>query len=825
MAKDKENKKVEGKSGNRLLYYDELHFIPVESKNKRWAAEVIYFCKNNSKPMFDPASLQRRRESELGEINEKAFKKLIDPEDGTAEYFTADWKANPIFVHLNNIVDAKIERISTKLEVKAIDEFSKQNLQKENERILGKREYMSYINSMNAKLGFPQLKENEDPYRYAQAMQAKATGGKGNMASAATMQMPTNMVDSLKAGIEDNEGLALFNEYIWKDGVEIACELGIDHYLNNVNRFKDNTEDLLTDSRHTNMCVMRFYTSLTSGKPVLQYKDPGKVFVSPFKKSNLSDIIHWYEEIEVTFGDFIRMVGASLTPEQLKKVFERNKSNHMIEDYEACSKIARNGAKIRLGYIEFESQDVEVYKDWCEDGNDRFQPTASDYFPNEEEAAKGHKRVERNYNVWYKAYYIPPSGDGKMGSADFDEQAEFIFDFGKVPDQQREGDNGIYSKCSLFGSVTKRKMTWWEIMNAYMPKINLLWQQYQNDMANAIPHGTVWVEEFLNLAMSVVDNKNDKGASLKSDIIKKIKQTGNAVAKMLNPETGDVIADGRPFVDVKTGHLNSAMERLNHMMELYQMMTRALGISETAEGITPKARTATGGIQMAMEGTNNATFFLEKTYINVLTEAGERLIYYFKQIVENGDSERLAEFEAVVGKANGMAMQSIKNIPMHTMGLSVQQNMSEEQKASVNQLANQMAGAGMLAPDIALFITMIDNVKYAYAILRLKMKERESQAQKAKQQEAEALAQAKNEERQFELMKQSQNNKETYQTKEMLKQFDMKMIELQNMLKHATMTDQKEQIKNNRVEEKIIDHQLDDKKTEKQAGNEQQNAA
>lgn len=794
----------------RLIYYDKLHFIPLEFKDELWAAEVLYFNRKNSIKFVNTDELIKRRKLDNNIIDEDQYKKMVDP-DGKAEYYSADWKGNPIFIHLNNIVDSKVEKIPNNILVKAVDEFSKSNLQKENERILGQKEFRNFINEMNKKLGFPPIKENEDPFSYVSRIQKKGNGG----GDAYSKDMPIGLIESLKSAIEDNEDLQLFNEYLWKDGVEIACELGIKYYMDDVNKFYEYAEDILGDIRRHNKACLRVFTSETTGRPIISYERPDTISTSHYSKDDGSDITHWELFKEITFGDFIRMFGAKMTEDQLIAVFERARFFNGVEgEYHKMNFYTRNNAKIRIGYMEFESQDMEVYTEYVSRGNPRFDVAKWDYYP----SPKGielfqAKRVEKHYNVWRSFYYIPKYNNDYVADNDFVDQSKFIFGLKKIQDQQREGDDFRYAKSSLV-LYSSKKITWFEIMNEYMPQIHLLWNQIKNDIANAHPHGLVWVEEFLTQALSIVDSdKGQDGPKLKADVIARIKQTGSAIAKMLDSD-GKLVAGGKPFVEVTTGHMQSVTDRMEKLMMFYTMMTRALGISEASEGVDPKPRTSFGGVQAAMEATSYATYFLEKYYGKIITQTADRLLYYIKSIVDEKDSLRLKEFQDVVGKANGMALESVKDIPMRKLGLSVANLVTDEQKSFINNYATQMASAGTLDMDTALYITMVDNLKYAYAILRMKMKQKMRQDMEAKQAERDFILAQKDKDIQLEGMKQQAAYDAEYKIQEMKKQYDMKIAEMDNVLKQQGQEIIKDKIKNNKIEEKLVDHQLQEASTD-----------
>lgn len=789
----------------RMLYYDFLHFIPVENKNERWAAEVLYYNTKNSKIFQIPSDLAKKRSRDKNEIDEIEYKKRIDPTKGKAEYFSSDWKGNPIFLHLNNIIDAKIEKVPRNLQVKATDEFSKSNQQKENERILGQNEFREFINDMNARLGFPPLKPNEDPFKYVERIQKSAEEGGG-----APVDMPVGLIDSIKSAIEDNDDLALFNEFLYKDGVEIACELGIHHYLFVVNKFMEYSEQILSDIRLTNKCVMRWYTSLTTGMPVIKYMSPDKVYTDEFSKADGSDITFWYNLEDITFGDFVRMVGADLDADQLKAAFDRNRQIHGYYNYDRLTPGARNNAKMKIGYMEFESQDLEVYSNFVSRGNNKFKKETSDWYPSSKQVRKyGATREERNYNVWRSFIFIPPNTMGVQGTADFDDQAKFIYKFKKVQDQQRYGDDWRYAKNGLILVTSPTdKPSFFDIVDSFMPQIHLLWLKVKNDFVQASPAGVIWAKSFLEAGMKNIDAGEDKPAEVMAEMMSQILQTGSGISDVVDKD-GNPVPGALPFTPMETKHIDEAVKKMNAIMLLYQMLTRSLGISETAEGQDPKPRQSLGGIETAAEGTANSTYYVEKQFSKVIVQAGERIMNYLNMIVDDKDTARLKEFQDVVGKANGMAFESIKDIPKHKLGLSVQDIMTDAQRQQLNMVANQMAGAGVLDPATALYLTTVDNLKYAIAILKLESKKKRKEIQDQQDRQNQALAQQSQANQQFEMAKIQANWQLQEHMRVTLAQMDAQMLQMENQMKQQGQLEVKQTIKENKIEEAVANKQLE----------------
>jgi hypothetical protein len=803
---------------NRYYYYEFLHFIPTSKKDKYWAAQCLLFNKLNSSRILDVERVNKYRMLDQGIIDKMEYVKIIDPATkdggGKASYFTASWQSNPINLHVQNILDARLQKMPIEIAVNAVDEYFQLRQQKENAKIMGRKIFFKLLNDMNTQLGLPPLRPGEDPYKYVARMAQNAEEGRvmtkdANAPQTATRDTATQLMDNIRSLIEDDEDLAMFNTYAYKDGVEVACELIIKYYQE-VNKFTMVADNLLRDLRNFNCTCLRYYTSQTTGRPVLRYEDPAVIFSGPFQKEDGSDCPYWWTEYDITFAEFVRQFGANLTKDQLKIVFDRNRATRggyggggsagvgSWGTWDECTPIQREQALIRVGYSEWQTQNISVYSEGNIRGNLRYKRMEDDWEP-----PKGspYKKDVRYYNMWYKCYYIPTfvsTTPSTVQTSDFDLQKHFIFEFGPIQDQLREGEDARYSRSSLVLWRSK-KASWTDVEQRYMPSINLLWQQAQNDLANVIPHGLWFSEEAFTELMEVVDEAQKDGKDSNGEAVRRLKQTGYGIGKLFD-DMGRRIP---PFVDVKTGHLESAREKMIAIMDLYTMMTRALAFNEIDEGQAPAPRQSATGIQLAVDAAHNGTYFIEKAYVDLQRELAYRLLNYCKDVANEEDSGRYQEMCDIVGNGTAWALESVKDIPWRRLGLTVSLNNTEAQQALINQMALEMSrGANpILAPDEAIQLTFIDNVKYKYALLRLQLKKR----QKMLEQQQAAAAQQQQQMLMLQQQIEQQKNDRAAQARfaeiELNAKIEERLMTVEAQLKYMSQRQLKEQIKDNRIEQ------------------------
>ena len=171
MAKEKKYRKKEPPIQDRTTYFTDLSYMAPELKNQVWAAEVIYWCKKNSRLFLDPKRAIEYRKTDLLRIDEREYRKMFDPitpegGGGQAQYVSADWKANPIYIHLLNNMRAEIQRMGKQIEVNFTDKYSKTRKMRDSYKALYSRQVRHIINDFCKELGIPQMMESQDPYKW-----------------------------------------------------------------------------------------------------------------------------------------------------------------------------------------------------------------------------------------------------------------------------------------------------------------------------------------------------------------------------------------------------------------------------------------------------------------------------------------------------------------------------------------------------------------------------------------------------------------------------------------------------------------------------------
>jgi len=701
--------------------------------------------KRNARVFLDPKKAIRYRATDNLIIDENEQKQIVDPKTpsgagGTASYFAADWKANPIYIHLKNIVKADIENTGKQLEINMTDKYAKTRQMNDNYKILYQRAFRELINYLSAEIGVPGISESQDPYKWVDNLLKK----KDDVTQ--SPDMVNKYLDLIKSQITDNQDLALYNELIYKGDYEMAFELGINYYIFGLNQWHDRQADeTINDLMHFNKYAGEWTTDLMTGRPWINRFIPETLYTSPFSRKDGEDLQYYFQEYKISFGDFMRTMGKNLSPEKLKEVFVLNKQQgyHTVDwrdDFwnTGTQNFVRDNAMVKVGRAAFLSTDMEVEMEESIYGIPMRTPVELTWQPINE----NQERVEKRYNVWRWWYYIPPTATN-FNNANWQWQSNYIFELQKFQDQQRHGDNGRYAKPPIVIYDNSSQATYQDIVEAFMPKINHLWARYQNYLVNDID-ASILSEDFIGGLLGAVDednnmrgaNANEASAPYKDayqEQWRMIKQGGTGFLKMRD-NNGNAMADPKNMVlTIKNNYLDKAEQCLVQMMTMYDYMVKSLAFSPMTAGEEVKPRTPVAALEQTLKATAKSKFFIQKAYEDVLKGYGERAVRYIIDIAKEADlykfPDRWGEFMQNVGYANGLAIEGMKDIDPETVGMSVDYVDNQSKKEFIMQLALEYVKNKELDESFIYLLMGIDNWKYAFVLMRMAMKKRKAELQ------------------------------------------------------------------------------------------------
>lgn len=806
-------------NNDRTSFYSDLAYMPMGFKERReWMAQSIFYSKKNASLLVNPQVAQGFRENNRLIINSADYRRLIDPptpkdSGGTAEFMSADFKAYPIDVHLDNITTAILEKIPHNISVKINDPVAKLQEQKDKEKIIYKNQVRKVINAINKELGLPAVSESEDPYKWIEAF--SKDGGKG------TVNVDTigTKIDQIRNRIETDDQLRMFMQYVYKNGLEIAFESAIQYYFINLNKWHLKQDGFIDDMKNFNLFTGMWYIDELTGRPVVKYLDPSSVYTSPFVEKNGDDILYWGTEMYITYAEFEKMVGAVLSDEQKKKILQVNKMwgnanayGNNVSVNVVWNNCLTTNAQMKIGYYSVLTQEAEQFSEYYVDGGGSIavlNPTGQD----DSDADVVNKPVKNKvYNVWYRCYYIPlPDTQTNqqilIGNEGWQWLTEYVFDIRKEIDMYRYGVDERYAKSALVIYRDQRRPSYTQVKQRFMPKIHTLWHKIQNCIVQDV-NAMAWDYDLLGGMLNAIDDANEQnpqGGQALIQEMKSLKQSGLSWVKFRDKNGSLLVTDpSKLFIAVQSGHMDTAEKYMLMLLTLYNEMTKALGISGASEGQQPDPRTPAVGIELSAAAIDNARWYLEKPMIECAIMFGERVVQYVNCISrekdEYGYQERWAEFVDIVGFANGATIESIEDIKFQNVGLSVVNENNTLQKQAVLQMATQKAAAKELTTNDLMLILDTDNWKYQMMEMAMAEHARRKELVAEQQRQYEQQKALQDQQLQIALALKGADTQGINSNIQVQGNIDSQLEQLRTQLKLQSALIQKNQLKDNKIE-------------------------
>lgn len=814
MAKKKKSPIGDPVVKDRTIFWQDLHYIAPHLKNEVWFAQAIYFGKKNARLFLDPKTAKEYREMDSLKVNENDLKEMVDPttplgQGGTASYFSSDWRANPAYIRLKNGVKAELQRTAKQLEVNFTDKYAKTRQMKHNYRIHYKNLFRDLINEYAPIVGLPTISASQDPYKWAKNHTQQQEGGDKD--KPAESDLTEKYIDLIQNQIQNDQDLVLYNELLYKGDYEQAIEKGLQHYLVNQNKWNERYSDkYIDDCMHFNKMCGEWMTDLVTGRPLIGYFRPDELWVSPFKQKDGSDILYYLVEHEINFADFVRQIGGNLTATQLQAVYDYNKTQGSVhgQDWNVTTRV-RDSAMIKVGKFACLTQNYDEFIDTMRPSFTNYDSMNLSWNKMPEEGTVSHN----HYNVWYTCDYIPPTTNA-LSNADYAWQAQFIFNIRKNQDQFRYGEDGRYSQCPLVIYDNSHQATFTDIVKAYMPKINFAWLQVQNCLVNDVD-AMVMSTDFLNGLLSAVDEENKvnistpgrpgggNGPDAAMEQWKMIKQAGRGFLNMTDKNGIPLLDPSKLVVYLKNGYLERCEKFLTLAAMLYNDMVRDLLTKDAAD--LAKPRTSVASTEEAIKSSGNATWFIQKGYEEFYKSNAERFVQYLlminKEAKDYNYTKRLDEFKDVLGVANALAIAGMENVPPEKVGLTVNYVDNTSKKDFIMQLATDYMKQGKLDEDFLYLILGCDNWKVGYLMMRIGIKIRKKE--QAHMEEIQHQRTMEEKKADFDIANALNAGKGQAKDKNIMTKAKMDAMvgESMDRVKAKTMAQQKDQLKNNRIEQ------------------------
>jgi len=160
-------------------------------------------------------------------------------------------------------------------------------------------------------------------------------------------------------------------------------------------------------------------------------------------------------------------------------------------------------------------------------------------------------------------------------------------------------------------------------------------------------------------------------------------------------------------------------------------------MTDAREGQDTKPRTSVAAIEESLKASNNATWFIQKAYEELLKTVAERMVRYMLEIMreakEYGYTKRRQEFFDIVGESYGLLVEGLENIPPESIGMNINYVDNTAKKDLVFSLATELVKNNQLDFNLLYLLMGADNWKQSMCLMRMGIKSKEKE--KAHQEE------------------------------------------------------------------------------------------
>lgn len=640
-------------------------------------------------------TFELNRDYAAGTQDTTIYKKILtslDPNGGDGSLLNIDWTPVPIVPKFVKIVVNKILSREPYPRVEAMDPVSMMEKEKERDKIR-RRIQNKDLHKMAKDLG---LKANFD------IEQLPDTEDEAEIFLNANLKTHAESVAQLATNLTLNWND--FNEKIFRRAVEDLVVNGIGV----VKRENDPNYGI-----------------------VEEYVDPAYFIHSYTEDPNFSDMVYAGHIKRMTIQDLKRKAGNEFSEEEFERIASsvrhryNNNPNKMTHSY-----YDRNLDKTTYGYDEFiievlDFEFISVDDMVFEEKSSRFGNIGFYYKGNEYKAPTqsvyDRKPVfMRNMTVYGGSYIVGTN---------------HIFGYGLKKNLPKNVHDLTKARLSYsVVAVNMRRMLPKSMVNGiigFADQLQLTHLKIQQAIAKAKPDGLlVDIEGLENVQLG-------RGGELQPlDIQDIYEQTGVFYYRSKNPEGGFQNPPVRP--------LENSIRNINEFINLYnhylRMIRDATGINEVMDGTSPKGEQLVGVREQQMAAGNNAIYDITNASNVLFRKVCEDVVKCLQVLPK--ESVLYGTYVKALGEKSMEFLTSFNDLPMYNFGIRVVSEMSDNEKAYLEQNIQVALAQKEIDLEDAMAIRQLKDVDQAEQLLIIRRKRRMKEAMKQAQANSQMQAQA-----------------------------------------------------------------------------------
>jgi hypothetical protein len=461
------------------------------------------------------------------------------------------------------------------------------------------------------------------------------------------------------------------------------------------------------------------------------YVDPAYFLHSYTTDPNLNDLVYAGDIKRISISELKRTAGSQFTEAQYKEIAKTVMNKYGNDPNAFMSTWYDNAAnQNRYGYdefsvqvleFEFKSVDSMVY----ENKESRFGNAGfyykGDTYEAPRESVYDRKPVFMNNETVYGGKYV-------LGT-------DYLYDYG----QKKNVPKNIYdiSRARLSYSMIALNM------RDMMPKslvssvigfadmLQITHLKLQQSIAKAKPDGLVIdIEGLENVQLG-------RGGELQPLEIQDIyEQTGVFYYRSKNPEGG--------FQNPPVREIQNQIRNISELVNIYnhylRMIRDATGINEVMDGTTPKGDVLVGVQKQALAAGNNALYDIQNAAMVLFRRVVEDIVKCVQIMPDKSILYKM--YENAIGETNMAVLSSFKRLTMYNFGVKVITEMSDPDRAYLEQNLNVALQSGQLDLTDIQAIRQLRDPDQAERLMAVRIAKRRDAKMQEQQMQAQMTAQS-----------------------------------------------------------------------------------
>lgn len=717
------------KSEKVSSYYDyNFHLVDPKEKTEEWALEFIrnrypqlrfYGYTDTASGRPDLALLRTYGE---GRQPESIYKIQFDPQGAynttagekastVAQYVGINWNIVSVIPKYKRIISAKIEKLEALIEARAIDPLAKN--QRENDKMLLsiQKEVDEILEEISRKMNI-----KGKPLKSEIDKELLNT----------TQSQSISQFGDIEFNLDNDAELEMFMDTYYKQKVEIAQEVCINALLQ-LNEIEEIKKLWINDALDFGVAAGRVYMDSNTQLPKMDYLEPNKIKISYSRRKDYKDADIWMYDDMWTISQVIQHFGEELSMDEVREIFKYGVKtygywNGRTLDYnidtinlQKLNRIDFERVRVGVSYFEFKSQNCETYEyKKAKYGSIKLKKRPANYKTSKEDS-----RVQNHWaQVVYKGYYI-------VGMSR-------IFQYGMLPNMIREAGKEQITQYSL-QLYEFAKKSFVEQIIPHADQIQIAYLKLQQCVLKSKPSGWSFnIDALSNIILG------DGGYSDVRELIRMFDQTGSMVHKTIDENGNPILANANaPHMKLDNGLGGEVRGYLEVIGQHIQMIEATIGYNPMMSGQLPDPRVSAYSQKVASAQADNATYYLTNGISIILSNTA----YYMSSLVQDMCKYKNDGYEALksmVGSVNLSIVDSMDKLHTHQFGITLKQQMTEEERAQFKQFVMAAYERGEIDLSDVIMVWFMNNYKQAIALFNLKRQKQIAMNMQMQQQQMQA---------------------------------------------------------------------------------------